>query len=156
MSNTQKILEEFNTVGTSLSKIDSELAKLESYGPNGDGSKMYPHSVSAHSAVAVAGAAMERAAQLLQQDIDNPAPPSNIGNVGGGSPQGHGPIPPGAMTFGNWSYYQQHNLGAQWASIFSGTLDEVNAAIGSNPGSIATAPQDPIVPGGYPSLATWG
>jgi len=160
-SNNQKILVLFNEIGTNLSKADAELAALEALGPKGDGSKMYPHSVAAHDAVGKAGASMEEAAQLLQEDIDNEGDGGQ--QPGTRPPQppvvGTGPIPPAAMTKGNWSYYQQHNLGAQWAVIFNSTLDEVNRCIGSDPGSIATAPQDPIVPGGnppYPSLATWG
>jgi hypothetical protein len=149
--------DEIQTVSDNLTEIDAQLGKLESYGPNGPGSKMYPHSQAAHKAAGLAGQALDRAVKLYKQQ-PAPAPqPPNTGDVG--DPQGHGPINCQHMTKGNWNYYQQHNLGAQWGQIFSNTHAEVNSAIGSDPGSIGAAPQDPNVPGGtppYPSLATWG
>jgi hypothetical protein len=41
---------------------------------------------------------------------------------GADEPVGHGGVDPQLCTPGNWSYYQQHNLGARWAEIFSGPL----------------------------------
>ena len=148
--------QEMQTVSDKLSLIDKELGELEALGPTGPGSQMYPHSVNAHRAAGEAGTALQRGIDLYKQQ-PQPGTPPNTGDVG--DPQGHGPINCNHMTKGNWNYYQQHNLGAQWGQIFSNTHDEVNSAIGSDPGSIGAAPQDPNVPHGtppYPSLATWG
>jgi len=164
MSNSKEIQEQVNKLSAHLTTIDSELAALEALGPKGDGAKMYPHSVKAHEELGEASLALDDIAGLVQEDIDgeddgDEGNPPGTGDVGGAPVKGTGPIPPAALTKGNWNYYAQHALGPQWADIFSGTLDEVNAAMGSDAGAIATAPEDPVVPGGYPpypSLATWG
>ena len=161
MSNSKEIQEQVNKLSAHLTTIDSELAALEALGPKGDGSKMYPHSVKAHEELGEASLALDEIAGLVQEDIDgeddgDEGNPPGIGDVGGAPVKGTGPIPPAQLLDTNWSYYQQHNLGAQWASIFSGTLDEVNSCIGSNSGTIATAKPDPVVPGGYPPLSQWG
>lgn len=58
---------------------------------------------------------------------------------------GRGNVEPSSFSLGNWSFYQQRNLGKRWADIFAGPLSGVNSAIGALPGNLATATQDPIV-----------
>jgi hypothetical protein len=74
------------------------------------------------------------------------APGLVVGDVNGADePVGHGGVDPRLCTPGNWSYYQQHRLGPRWAEIFSGSLSDMNAAIGARPGDLTTAQQDPLV-----------
>jgi hypothetical protein len=102
-----------------------------------------PDVIAAHNAVAQLGVALQRLERWGVEQIVAPARGvvADVSSV----PVGTGPIKLSDMSHGNWSFYQQNNLAPNWAHIFQGTVDELNAAIGALPGNLTTAAQDPVV-----------
>lgn len=105
-------------------------------------------------ATAQRSAPQEKPVVVVQHTAPGLPPGMTVADVGGDPSAGlyHGPQNPLALTLENWAYFANHRLGGVVGEIFDRPYRIGDPSIGADhlyaAGDLATAQEDPQVPGG--------